>query len=73
MDGERPPPGGGDGPGRHPNNKLPSDAGDEATQGARRGGGPQHEVLGDPNLGIMIMILALLGIMQRLMAPPCTC
>jgi hypothetical protein len=79
MDGERPPhddvPGGG-GPGR---GKLPSgDGGDDdggggSQRGRGAGGGTAHEVLGDANLVVALFVLALFGLMQQLMAPPCTC
>lgn len=73
MEGERPPGEGGGGPGGGgPPGKLPSGDGG----GVAGGGGaapPQHEVFGDTNLLVALGILALVALMQQMMAPPCTC
>ena len=68
MDGgERPPP---TPPGA---GKRPS--GDEAppTGAAGAAAAEVHEIFGDGNLVVSMFVLLLLGLMQRLMAPPCTC
>ena len=69
MEGERPPPHDGGGDGGGPPGKQPSGA---AAAGAAAPGGA-HELFGDPNLGLALMVLALFGLMQSMLAPPCTC
>lgn len=67
MEGERPPPPlDGDGGG------APPGKGHAAGTGAAAGGAA-HELFGDPNLGLALMVLALFGLMQSMLAPPCTC
>lgn len=62
MEGERPPPPrDGDGGGAPPG------------KGTGAAGGAAHELFGDPNLGLALMVLALFGLMQSMLAPPCTC
>ena len=66
MEGERPPPPprDGDGGGAPPG---------KGAAGTGAAGGAHHELFGDPNLGLALMVLALFGLMQSMLAPPCTC
>jgi hypothetical protein len=40
---------------------------------ASRGGGERHEVMGDVNLGFVMLFLMLLQLMNYTMRDPCTC
>lgn len=73
MDGgERPPPGGPrDGGGGKQQPGEDAGGGGGARGAAARG--ESHEVFGDVPLAVSVLVMALLGLLQQLSAPPCTC
>jgi len=77
MEGERPPPpdrGGARGlPGKQPSGGEGDGGGEGTRQPGEGGARQQHELFGDPNLALALMVLALFGLMQQMLSPPCTC
>ena len=50
-----------------------SSSGDSNQTQQQQRRGPMHEVFGDTNLGMVMLVLLLMHLMQYAMREPCTC
>lgn len=67
---------GSSGPGRGPGGGSSNGCSAPGGNGNREGnqdGGQVHEVFGDTNLGMVMLVLLLLHLMQYALKDPCTC